>query len=170
VEGGKGEKVAIYVRATSENRQYCIRAMSNRLELLNLKDSGKLKYHEERICIRQEYLTRKTLSLLPKAAEYGHEEVVKLLLEKGADSESKDSKSGQTPLSWAAENGREAVVKLLLEKGAGPESKDSIYGRTPLSWASGGGHAVVVKLLLERGADPESKASRSIQTPLSWAV
>jgi ankyrin repeat protein len=47
----------------------------------------------------------------------GHEAVVKLLLEKGAELETKD-KSGQTPLSLAAENGREAVVKLLLEKGA----------------------------------------------------
>jgi ankyrin repeat protein len=38
---------------------------------------------------------------------------VKLLLEKGADVESKDD-VGQTPLLWAR---NEAVVKLLLEKG-----------------------------------------------------
>jgi ankyrin repeat protein len=44
--------------------------------------------------------------------------VVKLLLEKNADLESKDDEYGQTPLSWAARNGHEAVVKLLLEKGA----------------------------------------------------
>ena len=43
---------------------------------------------------------------------------MKLLLEKGADVESKDRYYGQTPLSWAAGNGHEAVVKLLLEKGA----------------------------------------------------
>jgi ankyrin repeat protein len=42
---------------------------------------------------------------------------VKLLLEKGADVESKNS-IGQTPLLSAAWNGHEAVVKLLLEKGA----------------------------------------------------
>ena len=42
----------------------------------------------------------------------GHEAVVKLLLEKGAELESKD-RDGRTPLSWAAENGQEAVVKLL---------------------------------------------------------
>ena len=51
------------------------------------------------------------------AAEMGHEAVVKLLLEKGADVESKDD-VGQTPLSWAARGGHKAVVKLLLEKGA----------------------------------------------------
>jgi ankyrin repeat protein len=42
---------------------------------------------------------------------------VKLLLEKGADVESKDA-VGQTPLSRAATGGHKAVVKLLLEKGA----------------------------------------------------
>jgi ankyrin repeat protein len=43
--------------------------------------------------------------------------VIKLLLEKGADLESKDF-SGQTPLSWAAVQGHETVIKLLLEAGA----------------------------------------------------
>jgi ankyrin repeat protein len=42
---------------------------------------------------------------------------VKLLLEKGADVESKDRYDGRTPLSWAANNGHEAVVKLLLQEG-----------------------------------------------------
>jgi ankyrin repeat protein len=50
--------------------------------------------------------------------------VVKLLLEKGAKLETKDS-FGQTPLSWAAAKGHEAVVKLLLEKGAELETKSN---------------------------------------------
>ena len=58
---------------------------------------------------------------------------MKLLLEKGADVESK-SRDGRTPLSWAAESGHEAAVKLLLEKGADVESKDGV-GQTPLLWA-----------------------------------
>jgi ankyrin repeat protein len=49
---------------------------------------------------------------------------VKLLLEKGAELETKDS-SKRTPLSYATENRHEAVVKLLLEKGAELETKDS---------------------------------------------
>jgi ankyrin repeat protein len=40
---------------------------------------------------------------------------VKLLLEKGAELETKDY-HGQTPLWWAAKNGHEAVVKLLVGK------------------------------------------------------
>ncbi|CZR65340.1 related to nucleoside phosphorylase [Phialocephala subalpina] len=103
------------------------------------------------------------------AAENGHEAVVKLLLDKGAEPETKDTEYGQTPLSWAAENGHEAVVKLLLDKGAEPETKDTWYGQTPLLWAAGKGHEAVVKLLLDKGAEPESKAS-SGRTPLSWAA
>ena len=87
--------------------------------------------------------------------ENGHKAVVKLLLERGADVESKDD-AGQTSLSRAAWNGHEAVVKLLLERGADVESKDDA-GETPLSWAARNGHEAVVKLLLEKGANVESK-------------
>ena len=104
------------------------------------------------------------------AAIYGHEAVVKLLLEKGAQLESKDNKYGQTPLSWAAETGHEAVVKLLLEKGAQLESKDNVIGRTPLLWAAEKGHEAVVKLLLEKGAQLESKDNVIGRTPLLWAA
>jgi ankyrin repeat protein len=52
------------------------------------------------------------------AALKGHEAITKLLLEKGADVESKDRQNDLTPLWWAAWNGHKAVVKLLLEKGA----------------------------------------------------
>ena len=71
----------------------------------------------------------------------GHEAVVKLLLEKGAELETKDS-DGQTPLWRAAGIGHE--VKLLREKGAELEAKDK-YGRTPR--AARDGHEAVVKLL-----------------------
>jgi ankyrin repeat protein len=73
--------------------------------------------------------------------------VMKLLLEKVAELESKDCRWSRTPLSWAAGYGREMAVKLLLEKGAEPESKDSKWGRTPLLWATENGHEAVVKLL-----------------------
>jgi ankyrin repeat protein len=84
-----------------------------------------------------------------KETWFGHSAVVKLLLEKGANLESKDDYYGRTPLSWAAEKGHEAVVKLLLDKGANLESKDKENGRTPLSWAAENGHEAVVKLLLD---------------------
>ncbi len=105
---------------------------------------------------------------LSYTASRGHEAVGKLLLEKGAELETKDSEYSQTPLSWAAQKGHEAVVKLLLEKGAELESKDS-YSRTPLLWAAENGHEAVVKLLLEKGAELETKDWAG-QTPLSRAA
>ncbi|KAL4999218.1 hypothetical protein BDV10DRAFT_193873 [Aspergillus recurvatus] len=64
------------------------------------------------------------------AAMHGHEAVVKQLLEKGADVESKDQ-YGQTPLSWAAKYRHEEAVEQLVVKGADLESKDQ-YGQTVL--------------------------------------
>ncbi|HTY48262.1 MAG TPA: ankyrin repeat domain-containing protein, partial [Steroidobacteraceae bacterium] len=63
-------------------------------------------------------------------ARSGHEAVAKLLLEKGAELETKDV-YGRTPLLYAAKSGHEAVAKLLLEKGANPNTWDW-WGRTPL--------------------------------------
>jgi ankyrin repeat protein len=62
-------------------------------------------------------------SWLLRAAQEGQEAVVKLLLEKGAELETKDV-NDQTPLSLATERGHEAVVELLLKKGAKLETKD----------------------------------------------
>ncbi|PQE28847.1 Pfs NB-ARC and Ankyrin domain protein [Rutstroemia sp. NJR-2017a BBW] len=100
-------------------------------------------------------------------AESGHEAVVTLLLEKGAELETKD-KSGRTPLLWAAEGGHEAVAILLLERGAEIETK--YFSRTPLSLAAQSGHEAVVTLLLDKGADLETKDSTFDHTPLSLAA
>jgi ankyrin repeat protein len=91
-------------------------------------------------------------TLLSRAAEEGHEAVVKLLLEKGADPNAKD-KASRTPLWWAVWAGHEAVAKLLLERAADSNARDE-DGRTPLWWAVWAGHEAVVKLLLEKAADP----------------
>jgi hypothetical protein len=54
---------------------------------------------------------------LQNTARRGHEAVVKLLLEKGAEPETKDKIDGWTPLSYAAGDGHEAVVKLAAGEG-----------------------------------------------------
>ena len=60
------------------------------------------------------------------AALFDLRDIMKLLLEKGADLNSKDNPYNRTPLSWAAERGHEAVVRLLLAKdGVDPDSRDS---------------------------------------------
>ncbi|KAK2589788.1 hypothetical protein QQS21_012532 [Conoideocrella luteorostrata] len=108
-------------------------------------------------------------SALFAVIKQGHEEILQVLLDCGADIEARDY-LGDTPLSRAARMGHEAVVKQLLEKGADVEAKDTRYGQTSLSWAAQIGHKAVVKQLLEKGADVEAKDTRYGQTSLSWAA
>ncbi|KAH8153086.1 uncharacterized protein LAJ45_02673 [Morchella importuna] len=92
--------------------------------------------------------------MLHIAVEFGHEPVVRLLLEKGADISSTDS-SGWNALHHAVSKGHEPVVQLLLEKGADISSTDS-SGWNALHHAVSKGHELVVQLLLEKGADISS--------------
>jgi hypothetical protein len=85
---------------------------------------------------------------LSYAAENEHETVMTLLLEKGAEPDSK-AENGWTPLSYAAENRYEMAMTLLLEKGAELE--------------------VAVKLLL-KGTDMKSKDKNGWTPPLSAVV
>ncbi|KAH6706258.1 hypothetical protein BKA61DRAFT_558724, partial [Leptodontidium sp. MPI-SDFR-AT-0119] len=64
---------------------------------------------------------------LSYAAEAGHEAVVRLLLDRGAQFGTKDMKHGRTPLLWATRGGHEAIVGLLLDRGAELKTKDMKY-------------------------------------------
>jgi outer membrane protein assembly factor BamB len=52
------------------------------------------------------------------ACDRGHEEVVRLLLERGANPNVKDTFYNATPLTWAQSGKHYGVIGLLLEKGA----------------------------------------------------
>ncbi|KAH7303562.1 ankyrin repeat-containing domain protein [Rhexocercosporidium sp. MPI-PUGE-AT-0058] len=104
--------------------------------------------------------------ILLESASRGHEDVVWLLCEKGADANPKNIHA-RTPLLWAARMGHETVVKQLLEKGADVDQKGS--NAAPLSWAAGMGHVAVMELLLEKGADVDLDDDDE-RTPLSWAA
>lgn len=89
------------------------------------------------------------------ASKYGNLEIVKYLLEKGADIEAKD-KNGMSPLILASKNGNLEIVKYLFEKGVNVEAIDK-EERTCLMIASIKGHLNIVEFLLEKGADIEAK-------------
>ena len=72
------------------------------------------------------------------AANNGHTEVVKLLLEKDADVNVKETTTGCTALFMAAQEGHPEVVKLLLEKGADANVKAN-NGTTALITAANNG-------------------------------
>ena len=91
-------------------------------------------------------------SPLMLAALKGHTEIVKRLVEKGADV----NKPGWAPLHYAATNGHIEIMNLLLEHHAYIDAS-SPNGSTPLMMAALYGTASAVKLLLEAGADPTIK-------------
>lgn len=79
---------------------------------------------------------------LALAAQHGHVEVVRLLLDAGEDPNRynpKGSHTHSTPLHQAAVAGHDAVVRLLVERGAKLDIQDTIYHGTPLGWAKHAG-------------------------------
>uniref|UniRef100_A0A674C8G9 Ankyrin repeat and sterile alpha motif domain containing 1A n=1 Tax=Salmo trutta TaxID=8032 RepID=A0A674C8G9_SALTR len=85
------------------------------------------------------------------AAQYGHTQVVRLLLEELTDPTMRNNKF-ETPLDLAALYGRLEVVKLLLTAHPNLLSCNT-KKHTPLHLASRNGHLAVVEVLLGAGMD-----------------
>lgn len=89
-------------------------------------------------------------------ARHGRMEIVKLLLERGADINVKDDVYGHTALHLAAQ-GHTKTVKLLLDKGVADINVKNKFGYTVLHIAAEYGNTEIVKLLLDRGIDMHAK-------------
>ncbi|XP_052670258.1 ankyrin repeat and SAM domain-containing protein 1A isoform X5 [Harpia harpyja] len=85
------------------------------------------------------------------AAQYGHTEVVKVLLEELTDPTMRNNKF-ETPLDLAALYGRLEVVKMLLNAHPNLLSCNT-KKHTPLHLAARNGHKTVVRVLLDAGMD-----------------
>lgn len=93
---------------------------------------------------------------LALAAQHGHVEIVRLLLDSGEDPNRYNPAGNHghsTPLHQAALAGREEVVRLLVTRGARLDIKDTIYDGTPLGWALHGGRAQIAEYLRSQGAE-----------------
>ncbi|MDC0857561.1 ankyrin repeat domain-containing protein [Rickettsiales bacterium] len=101
------------------------------------------------------------------AAQNGHPEIVKLLLDRGAEV-NQAGRYGTTPLHIAAHRGHREAVQLLLDRGAEVNQSDN-DGTTPLCIAVINGHREAVQLLLDRGAEV-NQADDDGETPLYIAV
>lgn len=75
---------------------------------------------------------------LALAADFGHVEVVRLLLDAGENPNRYNPVGGHshtTPLHQAAGRGHDEVVRLLVERGARLDGKDILWRATPADWA-----------------------------------
>lgn len=91
-------------------------------------------------------------------------EIVKFLVEKGADVNARDQ-INSSPLLWAAGFGKPETVAYLLSKKADVKSTDD-NGWTPLIWAAGLGQPQTVDILVKSGADLAAADKQTGDTPL----
>ncbi len=112
---------------------------------------------------------------LALAAHFGHLDVMRLLIDRGADvNRVATHRLAVTPLH-AALFGRQVDAALLLIEGGADAtlarggSGWKRAGWTPLHYAAGMGFSALVQPLLERGADP-TRADEEGKTPLDVAI
>ncbi len=110
---------------------------------------------------------------LMRAAEAGHAEIVKFLLEAGADPNTTGGELfsfGVSPLMLAARSGHTETVRALLDAGAQVSAQQSSFKRNRLVPDSGDsalheaaqhGHKEVVRLLIAHGSDPAKRSRQS---------
>ncbi|MBS1828869.1 MAG: ankyrin repeat domain-containing protein [Acidobacteria bacterium] len=105
-------------------------------------------------------------SLLHHATAFASTDMMKLLLDKGADVNAVNRRKS-TPAHWAVHD--EAKMRLLRSRGANIDTKQA-EGRTPLYQAASlsNGNAVI-RYLLQEGADPNAKTMAGA-TPLMTAA
>ncbi|KAH2313460.1 hypothetical protein KXV47_003288 [Aspergillus fumigatus] len=108
------------------------------------------------------------LPLYRFSAQYGYEEIFKLLWSKGA---------GQLPaeldrsgiLFFVAEHGQAGIMKMLFANGFEPEAQTDT-GRTTLSIAAEHKQLEVIRLLLSTGKVDVNSKDQAGRTPLWWAM
>jgi ankyrin repeat protein len=100
---------------------------------------------------------------------FGNAEVVKLLLDKGADINAvSKNRLTATPLQGAAAMRNVDLARLLIGRGANVNCRGE-EGTSPLHEAAGNGDIELAKLLLAGGADVKAKDDKA-KTPLAIAM
>jgi ankyrin repeat protein len=153
----------IYADGLSDNERdknsFFIAAKSNQIEdVISFLEKDK-KYAK--------ISTVNNQTALHLAANNGNLELVKLLIEKGADVNAKTNDDA-TPLHVAANNDNLELVKLLIENDADVNAKTN-KGATPLHMAAVNGHFDIAKLLIENDAKVNEKTNDDA-TPLHVAA
>ncbi|MCL7037781.1 hypothetical protein MKW94_029555, partial [Papaver nudicaule] len=104
---------------------------------------------------------------LCQASVKGHFDMVRYLLEKGANPDA-SNELNVTPLHYAAMSGETKIITLLLSRGVRIDVVTSLG--TALQFAASHGQQDAVKVLLDHGANPNAVNSQGMLRPLISAI
>ena len=107
---------------------------------------------QARANINQQSKTGLTALMEACNSETPNNDLVRLLIQSGADISIKGGELQRTALMVAAYHGHTSIVQYLLDEGA-PVNTQDVYGGTALMLASQFGHSETVRVLLNYGAD-----------------
>jgi ankyrin repeat protein len=104
------------------------------------------------------------------AAQFGHVEMVRLLLDAGENPNRYNPVGGHshtTPLHQAAGAGHSELVRLLVERGARFDWKDILWQATPADWARHAGRTEIEAYLRRQvGSEKVGSEKKQIKTNL----
>ena len=108
------------------------------------------------------------------AANDGKLDLVRRLIEQGADVNASKACWYRSVLSWAANNARVDTVEYLLAHGARPDSFDSLHAAAWGGSRRGAGkereYAATLRVLVAAGADKDDRRHFENRTPLAQAL
>ena len=128
----------------------------------------KQKPTDRQIIYRLTELSEPPMSL-QEAAAIGDIDLLRSLIEKGADIDGREDPVFKTALHRAVIGGHKDVAELLLAKGADVSARDLVPFATPLHYAAEKGHKEIAEMLIAKGADANARNLDS-STPLAMAV
>ncbi|MDR3285202.1 MAG: ankyrin repeat domain-containing protein [Holosporales bacterium] len=104
---------------------------------------------------------------LHDAAFYAYTEVIKVLIDAGANKNAIDP-NGMTPLHYATFFGDAKTIRVLIDAGADKNARDT-NGMTPLHHVAAGRHTEAVRVLIDAGADKNARDQNG-RTPCDIAA
>ena len=153
-----------------EHNVFIHQVQENSMELINALKNNNLPLFES-LLNKNNLNTRDGASntLLMIAAKNGYFELVKYLIEEGADINAINS-VGQTALNLSIYFAKNDIANFLIQKGADVNKTDSKYILTPLVAAIRSNNLVLGEVLLRKGANINTTDGTNNFSPIMWAT
>lgn len=97
------------------------------------------------------------VSPLYRAAQGGYNDIIAVLVERGARVNDLNTTVGYQAIHVATSSGHLSTVQLLVGLGASPQAR-SLQGLEPLHWAATRGRLIIAQWLVEQGASVHAQA------------